>query len=118
MPRPYTGPAVAIAEQSQARVGTVRQGTSRISQIVTLVAVLVPPLGILLAMGLLWGIAFHWVDVAVLFVLFHQRLCGPLAHSLFRHQPHGTHLPNAQLEVAFHKADDSIRQIIELLDAA
>ena len=58
------------------------------------------------------------VKVAVLFVLFHQRLCGPLAHSLFRHQPHGTHLPNAQLEVAFHKADDSIRQIIELLEAA
>ena len=49
-----------------AAVGTVRPATSRISQVVTLIAVRVPPLGILLAMGFLWGIAFHWVDVGVL----------------------------------------------------
>ena len=42
-----------------ARVGTVRARTSRISQIVTLVAVIVPPLGLISAMGLLWGVAFH-----------------------------------------------------------
>ncbi len=42
-------------------VGTVRPGTTRISQMVTLVAVIVPPLGIVLAAGLLWGVAFHWV---------------------------------------------------------
>ena len=46
-------------------VGTVRSGTSRISQAVTLVAVVVPPLGLLSAMGLLWGVAFHWVDLAL-----------------------------------------------------
>ena len=46
-------------------VGTVRPGTSRISQVVTLVAVVVPPLGLLSAMGLLWGVAFHWVDLAL-----------------------------------------------------
>jgi stearoyl-CoA desaturase (delta-9 desaturase) len=33
---------------------------------VTLVAVVVPPLGILSAMGLLWGVAFHWVDLGLL----------------------------------------------------
>jgi len=49
-----------------ASVGTVRPATSWISQVVTLIAVGVPPLGILLAMGFLWGVAFHWVDVAVL----------------------------------------------------
>ena len=27
---------------------------------------IVPPLGILSAMGLLWGVAFHWVDLALL----------------------------------------------------
>ena len=59
-----------IAEQSTERIGTVRDGTSRISQAVTLVAVIVPPLGILSAMGLLWGIAFHWVDVVVLVVAY------------------------------------------------
>ena len=47
-------------------VGTVRPATSLISQVVTLVAVVVPPLGILSAMGLLWGVAFHWVDLALL----------------------------------------------------
>ncbi|MHB8470058.1 MAG: acyl-CoA desaturase [Gaiellaceae bacterium] len=56
--------AVQSAE-SPARVGTVRTRTSRISQIVTLVAVVVPPLGLIAAMGLLWGIGFHWVDVAL-----------------------------------------------------
>ena len=58
------------------------------------------------------------VKVAVLLVLFHQRLCGPLAHSLFCHRPDCTHLSNINLEAAFHKAHNSIREIIELLEAA
>ena len=58
------------------------------------------------------------VKVAALFVLFHQRLCGPLAHSLFQHRPDRTLVPNTKLEAAFHNADDSIRQIIEVLEAA
>jgi stearoyl-CoA desaturase (delta-9 desaturase) len=32
---------------------------------VTLVAVVVPPFGVLSAMGLLWGVAFHWVDLGL-----------------------------------------------------
>jgi len=47
-------------------IATVRPRTSRISRAVTLVAVVVPPLGILSAMGLLWGVAFHWTDLFVL----------------------------------------------------
>jgi stearoyl-CoA desaturase (delta-9 desaturase) len=47
-------------------VGTVRPSTSRISRVVTLVAVIVPPLGLLIGIGLLWGVAFHWVDLALL----------------------------------------------------
>jgi hypothetical protein len=58
------------------------------------------------------------VKVAVLLLLFHQRLCGPLAHSVFRHRPDRNHLSNTRLEAAFHKADNSIRDIIELLEAA
>ena len=53
------------ADSSLARVATVRTRTSRISQIVTLVAVVVPPLGLVSAMGLLWGVGFHWVDLAL-----------------------------------------------------
>ena len=58
------------------------------------------------------------VKVAVLLVLFHQRLCGPLAHSLFRHRPDRTHCFHTKLEAAFHKAAYSIREIVELLEAA
>ena len=47
-------------------IATVRPRASRVNQAVTLIAVVVPPLGILSAMGLLWGVAFHWVDVLLL----------------------------------------------------
>ena len=57
------------------------------------------------------------VKVAVLLVLFHQRLCGPLAPSLFHHRPDHTLAPNTKLDAAFHKADDSIREIIDVLEA-
>jgi stearoyl-CoA desaturase (Delta-9 desaturase) len=56
--------------ESTLTTGTVRGRTSRISQIVTLVAVVVPPLGLFSAMGLLWGVAFHWVDVFLLASLY------------------------------------------------
>ena len=56
--------------QSVESVGTVRPRTSRISQVVTLVAVVVPPLGLVLAMGLLWQVGFHWVDVVLFVVLY------------------------------------------------
>ncbi len=52
--------------QPAAPVATVRSRTTRISQVVTLIAVIVPPLGILSAMGVLWGVAFHWVDLLLL----------------------------------------------------
>ena len=58
------------------------------------------------------------VKVALLYILFHQRLCGPLANSLFHHQPDATHRPKSKLETALHKADASIRNVIELLQAA
>ena len=52
------------------RVGTVRNRTSRISQVVTLVAVVVPPLGLVSAVGLLWGVGFHWVDLGLFVGLY------------------------------------------------
>jgi hypothetical protein len=57
--------------------------------------------------------------VALTFVLFHQRLCGPLANSLFHHhQPNSEARPNSKLEAAYRKADASIRNVIQLLEAA
>ena len=46
--------------------GTVRARTSRISQVVTLIAVIVPPIGVAAAAGLLWDVAFHPVDLVLM----------------------------------------------------
>jgi hypothetical protein len=56
--------------------------------------------------------------VALTFVLFHHRVCGPLANSLFHDSPHSGTPPNSKLEAAYHKADASIRDVIQQLEAA
>jgi len=58
------------------------------------------------------------VSVALLFLFFHKRLCGPLANSRFHHQPDSRHRPHSKLEAAYHKADKAIQEIIDLLAAA
>jgi len=58
------------------------------------------------------------VKVALLFVLFHQRLCGPLAHSLLHHQPNPNLRPKSKLEAAYHQADTALRKVVQLLEAA
>lgn len=55
--------------------------------------------------------------VAAMFVLFHKRICGPLANSLFHHQPEKTTKPPAKIEAAYHKADEAIQKLIGLLAA-
>lgn len=55
--------------------------------------------------------------VAAMFVLFHKRICGPLANSLFHHQPVKTAKPPAKIEAAYHRADDAIQKLIHLLAA-
>ena len=56
--------------------------------------------------------------VALLFLFFHKRLCGPLANSRFHHQPEPIHPPESKLEAAYHKADAAIQDIVNLLAAA
>ncbi len=58
------------------------------------------------------------LQVALLFLFFHKRLCGPLANSRFHHQPDPTHRPNSKLEAAYHKADQAIQAVVDLLAAA
>ena len=58
------------------------------------------------------------VDVALLFLFFHKRLCGPLANSRFHHKPDPQSRPNSKLEAAYHKADKAIENIVDLLQAA
>jgi hypothetical protein len=57
------------------------------------------------------------VHVALLFLFFHKRLCGPLAHSRFHHRPTEHHRPASKLEVAYHRADTAIQHIVDLLAA-
>ncbi len=58
------------------------------------------------------------VQVALLFLFFHKRLCGPLANSRFHHTPDPAHAPASKLETAYHKADKAIQNIVDLLAAA
>ncbi len=52
------------------QVATVRPRTSRASQIAGIIAVVVPPLGVLSAMGVLWGVAFRPLDIVLMAVLY------------------------------------------------
>jgi stearoyl-CoA desaturase (delta-9 desaturase) len=69
-------------------VGTVRERTSLASRIVTLVAVAVPPLGVLSAIGLFWGVAVRPVDIGLLVVLYVACGLGITVgfHRLFAHK--------------------------------
>src|SRR5271166_1652661 len=58
------------------------------------------------------------VQVALLFLFFHTRLCGPLANSRFHHRPDPQHRPDSRLEAAYHRADTAIQRIVDLLAAA
>ena len=57
------------------------------------------------------------VKAALMFILFHKRVCGPLANSLFHHRPNETLKPNSEIEAAFHKADHAIQRVVDLLAA-
>jgi hypothetical protein len=57
------------------------------------------------------------IRVALTFILFHHRVCGPLANSLFLRQPTQLHTPTSKLQAAYHKADASIQHLIDLLAA-
>jgi hypothetical protein len=56
-------------------------------------------------------------QVSAMFVLFHKRICGPLAHSLFHHRPRRSPRPPAKIETAYHKADTAIQKLIDQLAA-
>ena len=55
--------------------------------------------------------------VAAMFVLFHQRICGPLANSLFPHRPKVTSKPPAKIEAACRKPDAAIQKLVGLVAA-
>ena len=64
------------------------------------------------------GLLERDTKVALTFVLFHRRLCGLLANSLFHHHPDSSARPNSKLEAAYYKADACIRYVIQRIEAA
>jgi hypothetical protein len=58
------------------------------------------------------------VKVAIMFILFHKRLCGPIANSLFHHRTNPQYRFNTKIEKAYEKADRAISQLIDFLEAA
>jgi hypothetical protein len=57
------------------------------------------------------------VKAALMFILFHKRVCGPLAHSLFDHRPNEALQPTSKVERAYYRADHAIEKVLELLAA-
>ncbi|MCC6209051.1 MAG: hypothetical protein IT488_12995 [Gammaproteobacteria bacterium] len=57
------------------------------------------------------------IKAALMFILFHKRVCGPLANSLFHHRPDENLKPASKVETAYYKADRAIQQVLELLAA-
>ena len=56
--------------------------------------------------------------VALMMTLFHKRVCGPLANSLFHHRTDQRSTPNTKIETAYHNADKAIQRVVDLLAAA
>ena len=54
---------------------------------------------------------------ALMFVLFHGRVCGPLSNSLFHHRPDESQKPASKIETAYYKADRAIQQVLDQLAA-
>jgi hypothetical protein len=54
---------------------------------------------------------------ALLFVLLHQRVGGPLANSLFNSPPQAQPKPATRIEAAYRQAHQSLQQILDLLAA-
>ncbi len=79
---------------SGVQIATVRPVTSRISQAVTLIAVVVPALGLLSAMGLLWGVGLHPVDLGLLVTLYVICAFGTTIgfHRYFTHRGFSAHV--------------------------
>jgi hypothetical protein len=55
--------------------------------------------------------------VALMFTLFHKRICGPLANSLFgRRLTHADQVPT-KIQTAYNRADAAIQNLLDLLAA-
>jgi stearoyl-CoA desaturase (delta-9 desaturase) len=84
---PPNVPAIADEEEAPP-VATVRGRTSHTSQAITLVAVLVPPVGLGVAMAEVWGSGFKPLDLVLLVTLYAAGAIGTTVgfHRCFTHR--------------------------------
>src|SRR5216683_2554091 len=57
------------------------------------------------------------IRTGALFILFHTRVCGPLANSLFQPRPEDRSPQPAKIEKASHHADTAVQHLFDLLAA-
>lgn len=57
------------------------------------------------------------IRVATMFVLFHTRVCGPLANTLFQGRPDKSSPLPTPIETAYYRADAAIQTLVDLLAA-
>jgi hypothetical protein len=57
------------------------------------------------------------IRVAAMFILFHKRVCGPLAQALFQHRPDKSAALPTPIETAYYRADAAIQKLVDLLAA-
>jgi hypothetical protein len=57
------------------------------------------------------------IRTGALFILFHKRVCGPLADSLFQHRCEDRPPQPTPIEQAYHQADTAVQHLIDLLAA-
>ena len=57
------------------------------------------------------------VRVALMFVLFHKCVCGPLANSLFERRPTPPPEPGSKMEAAYYRADAAVEHLLNHLAA-
>jgi hypothetical protein len=57
------------------------------------------------------------IRVALMFILFRQRIGSPLANRLFNREPAPAQKALSQIEAAYHKLDASVHCLIDLLAA-
>jgi len=54
------------------------------------------------------------IKTSLLFLLFHKRIRGPMANSLFQFRPSLNGHSKSKLEAVFHKTDQAIQETIDL----
>jgi len=55
--------------------------------------------------------------VALMFTLFHQRVCGPLANSLFHRRPTPQQEAPTKLQAAYERADAAVQNLLDAIAA-